>query len=75
MYDFLCFGKRALRVPGNKLLNLFELKIQATELFFSLNLKMFEKSIVKEVCETDSQIWAVPVFIYSRSGYKQSRNI
>lgn len=75
MYDFLCFGKRALRVPGNKLLNLFELKIQATELFFSLNLKMFEKSIVKEVCETDSQIWAVPVFIYSRSGCKQSRNI
>lgn len=34
---------------------------------------MFEKSIVKEVCETDSQIWAVPVFIYNRSRYKQQK--
>lgn len=27
--------------------------------------------MVKEVCETYSQIWAVPGFIYNHSGYKQ----
>lgn len=49
-----------------------KLKIQAIELLFSWT--RF-KSVVKAVCESCTEICAVPVCIYSHSTYKQSRNI